>query len=90
MAFVRNVEFDRVGVFTYSDEEGTPAFELPDKVDARTAKRRRDASDERAGAHFRTSQPGTHRLRPCACFLKASQKRRTCSGRGAWRRRPPT
>ena len=42
LAFVRNVEFDRVGVFTYSDEEGTPAFDLPNKVDARTAKRRRD------------------------------------------------
>jgi ribosomal protein S12 methylthiotransferase len=42
LAFVRNAEFDRVGVFTYSDEEGTPAFELPNKVDARTAKRRRD------------------------------------------------
>jgi ribosomal protein S12 methylthiotransferase len=40
-AFVRNVEFDRVGVFTYSDEEGTPAFDLPGKVDAKTAKRRR-------------------------------------------------
>ena len=32
MSFVKNVEFDRVGVFTYSDEEGTPAFELPNKV----------------------------------------------------------
>ena len=41
LAFVRNVEFDRVGVFTYSDEEGTPAFDLPDKVDAQVAKRRR-------------------------------------------------
>ncbi|HST52726.1 MAG TPA: 30S ribosomal protein S12 methylthiotransferase RimO [Pyrinomonadaceae bacterium] len=41
LAFVRNVEFDRVGVFTYSDEEGTPAFDLPGKVDARVAKRRR-------------------------------------------------
>jgi ribosomal protein S12 methylthiotransferase len=41
LAFIRNVEFDRVGVFTYSDEEGTPAFELPNKVDAGTAKRRR-------------------------------------------------
>ena len=40
-AFVRNVEFDRVGVFTYSDEEGTPAFDLPGKVDARTARERR-------------------------------------------------
>jgi ribosomal protein S12 methylthiotransferase len=42
LAFVRAVEFDRVGVFTYSDEEGTPAFDLPNKVDARTARRRRD------------------------------------------------
>ena len=39
--FVRSVEFDRVGVFTYSDEEGTPAYSLPDKVAARVAKRRR-------------------------------------------------
>src|ERR687889_1014065 len=43
MAFVKNVEFDRVGVFTYSDEEGTPAFALPGKVDPKIAARRRDA-----------------------------------------------
>ena len=43
MTFVRNCEFDNVGVFTYSDEEGTPAFELPQKVDGKTAKRRRNA-----------------------------------------------
>ncbi len=42
LAFIRNVEFDRVGVFTYSDEEGTPAYELPDKVEPRLAKRRRE------------------------------------------------
>ena len=41
MAFVKNVEFDRVGVFTYSDEEGTPAYDLPNKVDAKIAKQRR-------------------------------------------------
>src|SRR5881227_706217 len=41
LAFVRNVEFDRVGVFTYSDEEGTPAFELPNKVDPKISKHRR-------------------------------------------------
>src|SRR5687768_7800265 len=41
LAFVKNVEFDRVGVFTYSDEEGTPAFTLPNKVAHRTASRRR-------------------------------------------------
>src|SRR5437899_7482794 len=42
LAFVRNIEFDRVGVFTYSDEEGTPAFNLPNKIDPKIAKRRRD------------------------------------------------
>jgi ribosomal protein S12 methylthiotransferase len=41
MAFVRNCEFDNVGVFTYSDEEETAAFDLPNKVDAKTARRRR-------------------------------------------------
>jgi ribosomal protein S12 methylthiotransferase len=41
LEFVRNCEFDNVGVFTYSDEEGTPAFELPDKVDPKIARRRR-------------------------------------------------
>src|SRR5436190_4221256 len=41
LAFVRNVQFDRVGVFTYSDEEGTPAFDLPNKVNAKIAERRR-------------------------------------------------
>jgi ribosomal protein S12 methylthiotransferase len=42
MTFVKNVEFDRVGVFTYSNEEGTPAFDLPNKVDPKIAARRRD------------------------------------------------
>jgi ribosomal protein S12 methylthiotransferase len=41
LAFVQNVEFDRVGVFTYSDEEGTPAYELPNKVDPKIARQRR-------------------------------------------------
>jgi ribosomal protein S12 methylthiotransferase len=39
--FVQSVEFDRVGVFTYSDEEGTPAFDLTDKVDPKIARQRR-------------------------------------------------
>jgi len=40
--FVQNCRFDNVGVFTYSDEEGTAAFDLPDKVDPRVAKQRRN------------------------------------------------
>ena len=43
LGFIKSVEFDRVGVFTYSDEEGTPAFDLPDKVPGRTAARRRNS-----------------------------------------------
>lgn len=41
--FIKDVEFDRVGVFTYSDEEGTPAYGLADKVPGRIAARRRTA-----------------------------------------------
>jgi ribosomal protein S12 methylthiotransferase len=43
LGFIKSVEFDRVGVFTYSDEEGTPAFDLPGKVPQRTATRRRNS-----------------------------------------------
>jgi ribosomal protein S12 methylthiotransferase len=39
--FCREIEFDRLGVFTYSDEEDTIAFALKPKVPARTAERRR-------------------------------------------------
>jgi ribosomal protein S12 methylthiotransferase len=41
MNFVKNCEFDNVGVFTYSDEEGTEAYLLENKVDSKTAKQRR-------------------------------------------------
>src|SRR5262249_27576936 len=40
-AFVRDHQFDHVGVFTYSHEEGTSAFSLPDDVPARTKAARR-------------------------------------------------
>ncbi|MGH9914572.1 MAG: 30S ribosomal protein S12 methylthiotransferase RimO, partial [Pyrinomonadaceae bacterium] len=42
LCFVRNVEFDRVGVFTYSDEGSTPAYDLPDKVKRHVAERRKE------------------------------------------------
>lgn len=41
MTFVREIEFDRLGVFTYSDEEGTHGFDLNSKVSARVMKSRR-------------------------------------------------
>lgn len=40
--FVRETRMDRVGVFTYSKEENTPAAKLPNQIDKRTKQRRRD------------------------------------------------
>lgn len=43
MAFVDEMEFDRLGVFPYSPEEGTPAAVMPDQIDEETKLQRRDA-----------------------------------------------
>jgi ribosomal protein S12 methylthiotransferase len=42
-SFVRHVGFDHVGVFTYSHEEGTSAWDLPDDVGTADKRRRRNA-----------------------------------------------
>ncbi len=41
LAFVREGWFDRLGVFTFSREEGTPSHDLPDQVPAALAEERR-------------------------------------------------
>jgi ribosomal protein S12 methylthiotransferase len=41
LGFVREAEFDHLGVFTFSDEEGTTSFDLPDRVPAAVKERRR-------------------------------------------------
>jgi ribosomal protein S12 methylthiotransferase len=43
MQFVQRHEFDHVGVFTFSPEEGTPAFSLPNPVPQAVMEARRDA-----------------------------------------------
>jgi len=40
--FVKEMRFDRVGVFTYSQEEGTPAAELPGQLPLAVKRKRRD------------------------------------------------
>lgn len=42
MEFVDEMEFDRLGVFTYSPEEGTPAEKMPDQVPEELKEERRD------------------------------------------------
>jgi ribosomal protein S12 methylthiotransferase len=39
--FVKDGQFDNVGVFTFSDEEGTSSFDLPGRVPARVKESRR-------------------------------------------------
>ncbi len=39
-AFVKDLRFERLGVFQYSDEEGTAAYEMENKVPKRTIERR--------------------------------------------------
>ncbi len=41
LAFVKAVEFDHVGVFTYSDEEGTTAFDLAGRISPLVKENRR-------------------------------------------------
>lgn len=41
LEFVEEARFDNLGVFTYSDEEGTASYDLADRVPASVKKRRR-------------------------------------------------
>ncbi|MEI8011142.1 MAG: 30S ribosomal protein S12 methylthiotransferase RimO [Candidatus Omnitrophota bacterium] len=43
LSFLEEHPFERVGVFIYSREEGTPAYDLPGRVSAKVAQRRYDA-----------------------------------------------
>lgn len=38
--FVREIQFDRVGVFTYSHEDGTPAYDMKDQIPHEVAEER--------------------------------------------------
>lgn len=70
MEFVNDVAFDRLGVFTYSAEEDTPAAEMPDQIPEEIKERRRDeimelqqeiafdAAGEMTGRHVRAMIEG--------------------------------
>lgn len=42
LAFIEEGWFDRLGVFTFSREEGTPSYDMPDQVPAEVMEARRD------------------------------------------------
>jgi len=53
--FVKDMEFDRIGVFTYCDEDGAASYKLPDKIEKQTASERRDILMETQAAISRTT-----------------------------------
>jgi ribosomal protein S12 methylthiotransferase len=46
MGFIKDVRFERLGCFTYSREEGTPAYDMDDQVDEATKARREEMVNE--------------------------------------------
>ncbi len=53
-AFVEQAQFDRVGVFEYSVEDGTPSAELPNRVPARVKRARMERLMQRQQAISKT------------------------------------
>ncbi len=46
MEFIDEIEFERLGVFTYSQEEDTPAADMPNQIEERVKERRRSEAME--------------------------------------------
>ena len=81
--FVREAQFDWLGVFGYSDEEGAKAFELGEKV----AAARDRAPAQEADVDPEADQPQEEaRLwsgSSSMCCWKVRRRKRSCSGRAA-------
>lgn len=61
VGFVKAAEFDNVGVFTFSDEEGTSSFDLPGRVPAlvkANRRRRLMAAQKRVSLHLNRRRVG--------------------------------
>jgi len=44
LEFMKQIKFERLGIFTYSKEEGTPAYDYPEQVPEKEKKRRFDVA----------------------------------------------
>jgi len=62
VAFVRDFKFERMGAFAYSEEDGTPAAELPEQWPQEVRDRRRDeliSLQQRIGEEWARGLAGT-------------------------------
>ena len=61
--FVKAAQFDRLGVFSYSDEDTSASFQLDAKVDGRTHSQSQAEADGFAAAYFEGAEPQDDRPR---------------------------
>ncbi len=69
--FVEAAQFDRLGVFSYSDEDTSKSFELDGKVDARTIYNRKRQLMEHSAQNFARPESQAGRAANCTCWWKA-------------------
>ncbi len=81
--FVRAAKLDWLGVFSYSDEEGSGAFHLGDKVPARTIEARRRSLMRLQQSISRKSRAEPGRPRASICWSKGRRRKLPCYGRAA-------
>ena len=86
--FVAAAEFDHLGVFLYSNEEGSRSFALPNQVPAPTARRRQNQLMALQRKISRRNCGGWWG-NPCRCWWKDPQKKPSCSIRAAASGRRP-
>ncbi|HEY2105272.1 MAG TPA: 30S ribosomal protein S12 methylthiotransferase RimO, partial [Candidatus Binataceae bacterium] len=88
MDFVRRQRFDRVGVFTYSREENTAAYDLPDQVPDRVMRSRRARLME---AQAEVSLSGNRRMvgREVEVVVESEAPGGQARSRGRWAGQAP-
>ena len=73
--FVQAAQFDRLGVFTYSDEDTSASYQLDGKVDARTIYNRKRRLMAMQRKISQQAQPRAGRARVVRCWWKARRRR---------------
>jgi len=80
--FVRAAQLDWLGVFSYSDEEGSGAFDLGNKVPARTIEARRRSLMRLQQSISRNPEPARWAA-ASICWSKGRRRKLPCYGRAA-------
>ena len=80
--FIAEARFDWLGVFSYSDEEGSGAHVLDGQVAAAHHRIAAAAADEAAAVHLEQAPSRAGSAASSRCWPKAKARRRRCFGKG--------